>query len=113
VARRDDVAELQVVDHGPGIPEAERDRIFERFYRIDSANSRMARGVGIGLALTRELVGLLQGSIAVVDTPGGGATFRVTLPLAPHDDAGAGNGASPGDAARPGASLATASPESS
>ena len=80
--REGDHAVLTVSDHGPGIPESERERIFELFYRIDDASARSTRGVGIGLALARQLVGQLNGTITVEDTPGGGATFRVTIPLA-------------------------------
>jgi signal transduction histidine kinase len=77
-------AVLSVIDHGPGVAEAERDKIFELFYRSDES-ARVTRGVGIGLALTRQLVDHLNGTIAVDDAPGGGARFRVTIPLA--DDA--------------------------
>jgi signal transduction histidine kinase len=80
--REDESAVLTVADHGPGIPESERERIFELFYRINDAASLSTRGVGIGLALARQLVAQLDGTITVGDTPGGGATFRVTIPLA-------------------------------
>jgi signal transduction histidine kinase len=80
--RDGDDAVLTVADHGPGIPEHERDKIFELFYRIDDVTARSTRGVGIGLALARQLIGQLNGTITVGDTPGGGATFRVTIPLA-------------------------------
>lgn len=76
------IAVLAVSDRGAGVPPAERERIFERFYRIGDDARRAARGVGIGLSLARDLVRLQGGTIAVGDTPGGGATFTVTLPLA-------------------------------
>jgi two-component system OmpR family sensor kinase len=79
--REDESAVLTVSDHGPGIPEEERERVFELFYRINDASSLSTRGVGIGLALARQLVAQLDGTITVGDTPGGGATFRVTIPL--------------------------------
>lgn len=79
--RNDDDAVLCVTDHGPGIPADEREKIFELFYRSD-ASARVTRGVGIGLALTRQLVHHLDGTITVEDAPGGGARFRVTIPLA-------------------------------
>jgi signal transduction histidine kinase len=69
---------LAVVDEGPGIPPAERERIFERFYR----GSSTAPGLGLGLYLARELVHAMGGSIQVESEPGRGATFTVELPLA-------------------------------
>ena len=79
--RDDGVAVLTVSDHGPGIPEDEREKVFELFYRVNDEAARATRGVGIGLALARQLVGQLDGTITVGDTPGGGASFRVTIPL--------------------------------
>lgn len=73
-------AVLCVTDHGPGVASEERDRIFELFYRSDQL-ARVTRGVGIGLALTRQLVDHLNGTISVEESPGGGALFRVTIPL--------------------------------
>lgn len=75
------VAVLCVSDRGPGIPPEERERIFDLFYRVDNEAARGARGVGIGLALVRQLVELLHGTISADETPGGGARFRVTFPL--------------------------------
>ena len=80
--RVDGTAALTVSDHGPGIPEDDRERVFELFYRGDDAAARATRGVGIGLALARQLVDQLDGTITVGDTPGGGASFRVEIPLA-------------------------------
>ena len=74
-------AVLCVTDHGPGIPPEEREKVFELFYRSDES-ARVTRGVGIGLSLTRQLVTHLNGTIAVEEAPGGGARFRVTIPLA-------------------------------
>ena len=82
LARDGTDAVLTVADHGPGIPEEERERVFELFYRVNDPSSRGTRGVGIGLALARQLVGQLEGTISVGDAPGGGASFRVTIPLA-------------------------------
>ena len=79
--RDGDDAVLCVADHGPGIPEDEREKVFDLFYRSAGDAVRGARGVGIGLALARQLVGLLHGTITVDETPGGGASFRVTIPL--------------------------------
>jgi len=72
---------LSVADHGPGIEPAERARVFELFYRVDNASARAARGVGIGLALVRQLTDLLHGTITADETPGGGARFRLEIPL--------------------------------
>ena len=74
-------AVLCVTDKGPGVAPEEREKIFELFYRSDES-ARVTRGVGIGLALTRQLVLHLNGTIVVEDGPGGGARFRVTIPLA-------------------------------
>jgi two-component system OmpR family sensor kinase len=78
-------AAVSVTDHGPGIPAAERERIFDRFYRVDNPTTRSTRGVGIGLALVLELVGLLAGTVSVSDAPGGGTRFVVELPLVSDD----------------------------
>jgi len=78
-------AVLVVRDHGAGIPVEDRERIFDRFYRVDSPTTRSKRGVGIGLALVLELVGLLDGTITVDDGEGGGAAFTIVLPLAGTD----------------------------
>ena len=78
------LAVLAICDHGPGIPRAERGRIFERFYRIDNAHANQVRGVGIGLALVRQLVDLQHGTVTVDDAPGGGARFRVKVPIAAY-----------------------------
>jgi two-component system OmpR family sensor kinase len=75
-------AVVAVSDSGPGIPEAERPRLFERFYRGSAARASDVPGVGLGLAICRVLVEGQGGSIAVSNLPGGGATFRIRLPLA-------------------------------
>jgi two-component system OmpR family sensor kinase len=74
-------AVLQVIDHGPGIPVAARTRIFERFHRADPERSRDQGGSGLGLSIVAGVVGAHRGRVTVLDTPGGGATFRVELPL--------------------------------
>jgi signal transduction histidine kinase len=83
--RNTDHAVLSVIDRGPGVAADEREKIFELFYRSDQS-ARVTRGVGIGLALTRQLVDNLGGTITVDDAPGGGARFCVTIPLADDDD---------------------------
>ena len=77
----DAVATLSVTDTGIGIPAAQQDRLFDRFYQVDRGDARRYEGAGIGLALTRELVRLHGGDITVHSAPGQGATFTVTLPL--------------------------------
>ncbi|MGE3579408.1 MAG: sensor histidine kinase [Vicinamibacterales bacterium] len=75
-----DLAVLRVSDTGPGIPEAERERVFERFHRLDASRSRRTGGAGLGLAIAREIVQLFGGRIAVVDPADGGTTLEVHLP---------------------------------
>ncbi|MDP2752134.1 MAG: ATP-binding protein [Rhodocyclaceae bacterium] len=70
---------LTVTDTGPGISESERDRVFERFYRLTDTSDHT--GSGLGLAIVRQVVTLHGGQIVLLDTPGGGLTVRVTLPL--------------------------------
>jgi two-component system sensor histidine kinase KdpD len=73
--------ELRVIDHGPGVPEAERQRIFEAFQRLRARNGARERGTGLGLAIARGFVEAHDGTIRVETTIGGGATFVVSLPL--------------------------------
>jgi len=75
-------AMIEVHDTGPGIPAADRQRIFERFYRVDGARTREAGGVGLGLAIARWAVEANGGRIEVECEAGGGALFRIVLPLA-------------------------------
>ena len=72
--------ELQVRDTGVGIPDDQREKVFERFHRIEHASARTHEGTGIGLALVQELVKLHGGSVAVKSTVGFGSTFTVTIP---------------------------------
>ncbi|WEK60470.1 MAG: HAMP domain-containing sensor histidine kinase [Candidatus Microbacterium colombiense] len=74
---------ISVVDHGEGIPPQIREQIFERFWRADTSRARETGGSGLGLAIVASIMKALHGSVAVSETPGGGATFTVTLPLAP------------------------------
>jgi two-component system phosphate regulon sensor histidine kinase PhoR len=68
----------EVRDQGPGIPEAEQGRIFERFYRAQGAKAKP--GTGLGLAIVKHLCRLMGGEVSVESRPGEGATFRVILP---------------------------------
>ena len=71
---------LRVTDDGPGIPAADRERVFERFARLDDARSRDAGGSGLGLPIAAELVARAGGEIALTDAPAGGLRAEVTLP---------------------------------
>jgi signal transduction histidine kinase len=79
VERCGDRACIHVDDAGPGVPDADRDRIFERFARGRAA--RGTTGSGLGLALAQEHVRLQGGTVTVTDAPGGGARFTVSLPI--------------------------------
>lgn len=79
----DGYADIDVIDHGPGVPEAQRQRIFERFHRADPTRSRDQGGSGLGLSIATAVVAAHGGRISVTDTPGGGATFRIALPTPP------------------------------
>ena len=72
---------VEVQDDGPGVPSGQRDVIFERFRQGDSSATRRYGGTGLGLAIAKEFVELHDGTVVVVDAPGGGALFRVELPL--------------------------------
>jgi signal transduction histidine kinase len=76
---------LGVVDDGPGIVAADRERVFERFTRLDGGRGRGDGGTGLGLAIVRELVLAHGGSVRIQDRPDGGrgARFEVLLPAAP------------------------------
>ena len=86
--RKDDRIALSVADAGPGIPDADLPRVFERFYRVDKARSRNARdpgGTGLGLAIVKHLIGLHGGTVAVANRPEGGAIFTVEIPASRQD----------------------------
>lgn len=81
------VAFLEVIDKGPGLTPEQAERVFERFYRADSARARRSgddRGSGLGLAIVEALVRAHGGSVVVDSVPGEGCVFRVELPLAPE-----------------------------
>jgi signal transduction histidine kinase len=78
-------AVLDVVDHGIGIAEHDRERIFDRFYRAATRDGSAVTGAGLGLTIVRDVINAHGGRIAVTSTPGAGSRFTVTLPL--HDDA--------------------------
>jgi signal transduction histidine kinase len=83
VWREDGEARIAVVDHGAGVPESDRERIFERFYRAKNARSITDTGMGLGLYICRRIVEEHGGRIWAEPTDGGGTTFVVALPLKP------------------------------
>ena len=78
---------IEVIDHGEGVPDQIKDKIFQRFWRADTSRTRETGGTGLGLSIVASIVDALHGSVEVFDTPGGGATFRVGFPLAESRDA--------------------------
>ena len=88
-----DTAWMEVRDDGIGIPEKDRERIFDRFYRVDKARSRESGGTGLGLSIAREIVQRHHGTISLVPHEGPGTTVRLELPItqpapgAPEDTA--------------------------
>ncbi|MGI8428788.1 MAG: sensor histidine kinase [Solirubrobacteraceae bacterium] len=83
VAQTNGHVELSVTDHGPGIPIAERQKVFERFYRGDPARSRTTGGAGLGLAIVAGVIADHGGHVRVDEGPGGGAKIVLDLPAAP------------------------------
>jgi two-component system sensor histidine kinase SenX3 len=75
--------EVTVTDQGVGIPEADLDRIFERFYRVDPARSRATGGTGLGLAIVKHIVRNHGGEVRVWSSPGAGSSFTLCLPTGP------------------------------
>jgi K+-sensing histidine kinase KdpD len=77
---------MAVVDHGPGVPESARESIFERFTQLDQSDTRSRGGTGLGLSIVKSLTEVMQGSVRVESTEGGGATFLVDLPAASSEE---------------------------
>jgi two-component system OmpR family sensor kinase len=71
---------IRIADHGDGIPESLRDKVFERFYRADNSRNRDTGGSGLGLAIAKSIVTAHQGKIWAEETEGGGATFVIEIP---------------------------------
>lgn len=84
VGTRDGSAVLEVSDTGPGLTPEQKNRVFERFYRADTARTRTTGGSGLGLSIVAALVAAHAGKVTITDTPGGGTTFTVSLPLNPN-----------------------------
>jgi two-component system OmpR family sensor kinase len=89
VTRGREKAALSIADHGPGLQGEEARRAFEPFYRADPGRSRDRGGSGLGLSIVAAVVAALGGVVQVLETAGGGATFRIDLPLAAGQTANA------------------------
>ena len=76
----DEAVVVEVRAHGPGIPEKERERVFERFYRTDDSRSRDTGGTGLGLSIVKTVADVLGGGVKATETPGGGLTMRIAFP---------------------------------
>lgn len=79
-------AAFEIIDHGEGIPEQFRSKIFDRFWRADTSRNRETGGSGLGLSIVQSIVAAHGGTVSAHETPGGGSTFRVELPLQPVSD---------------------------
>ena len=79
---------VAVRDTGPGIPEDERERIFEKFHQVEGGPAKRHTGTGLGLAISRELAAILQGTLTLETNPGQGSTFTLTLPIEPDETLG-------------------------
>ena len=88
----DGVVRITVADRGPGIPDTDLTRIFERFYRVDVARPRDPGGTGLGLAIVKHLIGLHEGSVRAANREGGGTVFTIELPHARSSDVGEAGG---------------------
>ncbi len=77
---------MEVRDHGPGVPDQEMEKVFQRFYRSDTSRNRETGGSGLGLAIVAAIVARHGGTVGMAQTPGGGATVRIELPAAKNSD---------------------------
>lgn len=82
-----DAVEVRVSDRGPGIPDTDLGRVFERFYRVEHSRTRNPGGTGLGLAIVKHLVGLHDGTVEAAHRTGGGSVFTVVLPKRMTDTA--------------------------
>jgi signal transduction histidine kinase len=81
LGRDHDEAVIRIVDHGPGIPESERENVLRPFYRCEGSRSRDTGGIGLGLSIASDTISAHGGKLALSETPGGGLTVEVRLPV--------------------------------
>lgn len=81
-----DTAQIVVSDDGPGSPQPDRDRVLERFVRLDNSRERNLGGSGLGMAIVAEIVSAHRGSVRIGDSAQGGCEVVVTLPVTPADE---------------------------
>lgn len=91
--QRDGFAQISVTDQGPGITTDEQERIFERFYRIDSARSRQTGGTGLGLSIVKHIVANHGGEVSLWSQEGQGSTFTLRIPMLDEQDEDMGDAA--------------------
>jgi signal transduction histidine kinase len=84
VTRREQQVDVAVIDHGPGVSDDFRARIFQKFAQADSSDSRARGGTGLGLAISKAFVERMHGTIGFESEPGQGATFFATFPIVPE-----------------------------
>ena len=89
--RVDDIVEVKVSDQGRGISPSDQERIFERFYRVDPARSRMTGGTGLGLSIVKHICSNLGGEVTLWSQEGQGSTFTIRLPGVVDDDSPVGS----------------------
>lgn len=82
---------ISVTDTGEGIPTRDSERVFERFYRVDSARSRATGGTGLGLSIVKHVAESHGGSVSLESELGIGSTFTIRLPLEPRGQTATGN----------------------
>ncbi len=82
IVQDDGAVVTSVIDHGPGVPRSDQNRVFDKFTRLGDHLTRREQGVGLGLHIAKQSVATMDGRIWVEPTEGGGATFRFTLPVA-------------------------------
>lgn len=81
ISRENDVMVIVVKDNGIGIPKEDKERVFERFYRVDKGRDKKAGGTGLGLSIVKHIVGYRDGTIELDSEPGEGSTFTIRIPI--------------------------------